>query len=99
MARKKPGIERPEEVGTRYAEKVEKMINNWVAAKPTIVENWQKKMNKLLAEHGGVKPHRVENLRVAIEKITPEKYKEALNRGAQVIARNWVRALAVSPKV
>ncbi|MEM4818929.1 MAG: hypothetical protein QXQ91_01265 [Nanopusillaceae archaeon] len=99
MARKKQGIQRPEEIGTRYADKIDKMVNNWVAAKPTIVEEWQKKMNQLLAEHGGVKPQRVENLRVAIDKITPERYREALNRGAQVIVRNWVRALAVSPRV
>lgn len=96
---KKTKIERPEEVGSRYAEKIDKMVNNWTAAKPTIASEWQKKMNKILAEHGGVKPQKVENLRVAVEKVTPEKYREAVQRGAAVIVRNWVRSLAVSPKV
>ncbi|MEM0324799.1 MAG: hypothetical protein QXW35_02765 [Candidatus Aenigmatarchaeota archaeon] len=96
---KKSKITRPEEIGSRYAEKVDQIVNNWTAVKPKLPERWQTEMNRLFAEHGGVKPHRVENFRIGIEKVTPEKYREAVQRGAQVIARNWIRALAASPKV
>lgn len=99
MAKKKSKIKDAEEIGPRYADKIDKMTTNWTAKKPILAESWQKRMNEILAKHGGVRPEKVENFRREIEKVTPEDYKRALERGKDVLVRNYIRALAVSPKV